>query len=389
MESLSFEFLNTHPIIHLLTPLGESVELCFADAPENFLIGQNNNAAILQISDNGRATVFVDNSNVSIYFDRIDNTTNAPHGFTVEFVNTTNIDFVNKSSLILKTHNESIYLDSSDCVISNIGNNNVLITMLGLNAMLTFSLSKVTTADASSKVMAQSVAIQSVDDGKLLIPASKRIPEFVISLYDDPDYQLIRPARFGVPVVSTVPAFVPDDSWSISVPQAEIDLMNLGVGTESRIVYFKVISDQTIDASIRSSLRLYIDLPSGTDTVVRQVSIPLEYLDSEDTNDIFIGQYTFHREDTVNYVDGFAYLSVKLPLRIQRNLPLFYQVSSDGLSFDTVYDFPARDAEVAADVVEPFSSTKTRAVLLTASKESESISGKKTRRKRVKETTAD
>jgi hypothetical protein len=70
MDTLSFEFLNTLPMINIVALPDVFVELSFTDAPENFFVGQNNNATILQISEESNATIFTDTSCVSIYFDR-------------------------------------------------------------------------------------------------------------------------------------------------------------------------------------------------------------------------------------------------------------------------------------------------------------------------------
>ena len=169
----------------------------------------------------------------------------------------------------------------------------------------------------------------------MIIPASKRIPEFIISIYDDADKNYPRPLRFGVPVISTVPS-LPQSGEALY--QEDKDLLELGVGTPVRKMFFLIISDQLIDVSLRDNLSLEIDLPSGTDTVEQTASVKLEYVNTFDTNDVFSCEYDFHKEDTVNYVDGFAYLSVKMPLRIQRNLPIIFQVSSDGSEFNTEID---------------------------------------------------
>lgn len=342
---LTFEAINGHAGFLLTSPLGDVVSVVFEEAPSNYFLGSTNDAVIYMITDDIRLTTYNSGGDIILHLEK---STNMPHSFTIKLVNLTKVELSGNDHAILHLANSKIYLDLIDSVIVNHSNEDITITMSGTEAQCQFS------AQATASIMtSKAVVIQSVDGSKLLIPASKRIPEFIISIYDDAAWKRPRPSRFGVPVISTVPGFIPDDSWEVTVPIADKDMMELGVGTESRTMYFRVISDQEIDASIRDNVKLEIDLPAGSDTVVETVSIPLTYdstlAGSQDTNEVFSGSYVFHREDTVDYVDGFAYLSVRLPLRVQRNLPLLFQVSTTGTPFEDPLD------SVPIDEVEPLS----------------------------------
>jgi len=325
--NLTFETLENGAGFMLTTPSSSSASVYFEDAPDDYLIGQTPDALIMQLSSEIRVTVFSDDG-IVLYMSK---DSEVPQSFTLRFENVHQIDS-SDASLVLHVENTHIYVEFSDCYVANLDSDNLTVTMQGAEAKMEFKIS-----DKAQNMSLRNVMFQSVDGNRLLIPSSKRIPEFIISIYDDADFKRPRPSRFGVPVISTVPGFVPDEWWGVDTPVVDKDLMELGVGTEKRKMYFRVISDQNIDVSLRNSLRMEIDMPAGVDTVVETVSIPLIYngtsSGSLDTNDVFEGDYDFHVEDTVQYVDGFAYLSVKLPLRVQRNLPLVFQVSTDGTSF--------------------------------------------------------
>lgn len=326
--NITFETLDKQPGFTLTTLSNNYVNVICSDAPEDYILGQTSEAIVFMISSDVRATAFTSEDAVALLLTK---ESNIPQSFSISFENIISAD-VKNNQIILYLSNAKIFVDINNCTVINTDSHSVTILMSGEDATIEF-YTQVKSVSASSSAL-RSVAMFSVDDGKMLIPPSKRIPEFIISIYDDEDCKRPRPSRLGVPVISTLPGFIPDDSWNITVPQVDKDLMNIGVGASSRKMYFKVISDQNIDGSLRDKIKLEINLPAGVDTVANNASIPLTYNSSSDVNDIFDGSYDFKKEDTINYVDGFAYLSVRMPLRIQRNLPLMFQISTDGTSFD-------------------------------------------------------
>lgn len=323
---LTFETLSGDAGFKLTTTSNNSVDVIFEDSPSIGHIGQTTSAIIFQASDDIKATSFISEGNVVLYLNK---TTSIPLVFSIKFEHLTSLTKNNENQIKINVNGSLIYVDFKDCQVINSDANSISVSMVDSEATIEFSTQLIAVVASSS------VSMQSVDENRMVIPPSKRIPEFIISIYDDSDKNYPRPLRFGVPVISTVPS-VPESGETIY--QEDKDLLEIGVGTPSRKMHFLVISDQLIDDSLRDNLSLEIDLPSGTDTVEKTASIKLDYVNTFDTNNVFSCVYDFHKEDTVKYVDGFAYLSVKMPLRIQRNLPLTFQVSSDGSWFETDVD---------------------------------------------------
>lgn len=323
---LIFETLTKEAGFRLTTPSNNSIDVIFEDSPTKEYVGQTQSAIIFQASENIKATSFISDGNVVVYFNK---NTNVPQTFSLKFKNTT-LTKVNDNQIKININGLIIYVDLKDCSIINNDIDSISILMGDSDATIEFS----TQINAIGSL--STVSIQSVDNNRMVVPASKRIPEFIISIYDDSSINYPRPLRFGVPVISTVSS-VPQSGETLY--QEDKDLLEIGVGAKSRRMFFLVISDQLIDESLREQLSLEIDIPSGSDTVKKTASVSLEYVKTIDTNDIFSCFYDFHKEDTINYVDGFAYLSIKMPLRIQRNLPLTFQVSSDGVVYEDTDGF--------------------------------------------------
>jgi hypothetical protein len=62
---------------------------------------------------------------------------------------------------------------------------------------------------------------------------------------------------------------------------------------------------------------------------------------SDSNRSVFHASYAFNKEDTVNYVDGFAYLSVYMPMEITANLSIAMGVTATGSPVaDTYQDDP-------------------------------------------------
>jgi hypothetical protein len=351
MESnlnLMFETLQNTAGFRLTTSSSNSVDVIFTDSPIVDFSGHTSSTVMFQASDEIKATVFNSDEKIVLYLTK--NTT-IPQAFSLKFNNIASITKIDDTHLKLNVYNSVIYIELQDCNINSIDNNSASIIVTNSDAIIQFSLKSLVVNSLTN------VTMQSLDDNRMVIAPSKRIPEFIISVFDDSEYNYPRHMRFGVPVISTVPT-VPQSGENIY--QEDKDLLELGVGTDSRKMHFLVASDQKIDAALRDNLTLEIDLPSGSDTVVETASIPLEYVKTVDTNDIFSCKYVFNKEDTVNYVDGFAYLSVKMPLRIQRNLPLIFQVTSDGTNYEdvdgtTVVEEASGGIDISEGEIQPLS----------------------------------
>jgi len=76
---------------------------------------------------------------------------------------------------------------------------------------------------------------------------------------------------------------------------------------------------------------LHIYLPAGLDTIQEPIAAEMSrQISTDSTRSVFHASYAFHKEDTVNYVDGFAYLSVYMPMEINTNLPIAMAVTTTG-----------------------------------------------------------
>ena len=168
------------------------------------------------------------------------------------------------------------------------------------------------------------------------------IPEFSIGVFDayNPDTQDFtrpRPLRLGVPVISTLP------TQGADLTQDEEDYLQVGIPPEERTMHFRIIASRLVETGLSegdlSQLKLKLWLPSGLDTVALPIDVPMYYLGTDTdfgqtgpspTQAIYRASYTFHREDTIRYVDGFMYLSVFMPLTVQMGLPVVFRVSGTG-----------------------------------------------------------
>jgi hypothetical protein len=169
---------------------------------------------------------------------------------------------------------------------------------------------------------------------KFYVAPNGRIPEWSIGVFDDSSFARPRPIRLGVPVISTVPTNGPN------LTVADTDTIQTGVGTPSRIMYFRIVSSEAVPPAISPQLLIY--LPNGLDTVSTPVVVPMQHVSDDTINGrtVYSASYEFHVEDAVNYVDGFTYLSVEVPLVVRRTLPLEINVGLNGTSPFATFDDP-------------------------------------------------
>lgn len=224
---------------------------------------------------------------------------------------------------------ESVSVSGEKCALSHHGEGTVGISTTGDNSLLTFAYSSVNALSASA------AAGLTLGGDSYAVSAGERIPEFSIAVFDDAARTAARPVRLGVPVISTVPVF------RDGLGESEMLMLEGGLGSEKRRMYFKIISSRVIPEDVEPVLRIY--LPGGLDTVLAPVSVSmLRETSSDPGRSVFHASYEFHREDTVEFVDGFAYLSVHLPMEITTELPVALDVTSDGAALvDGFLDDPA------------------------------------------------
>jgi hypothetical protein len=211
---------------------------------------------------------------------------------------------------------ETVSVTSDKSSLSFHGDGTVGISTIGDNSMLTFAYSGVSMFSAQSEPEGLSGEGYSVGPGE-------RMPEFSIAVFDDSTRSTPRPVRLGVPVISTVPVF------RDGLGESELVMLEAGLGTEKRRMYFKIISSRVIPEDVDPVLRIY--LPGGLDTVLDPVAVTMtRQASDDDSRSVFHASYEFHQEDTVNYVDGYAYLSVYIPMEVTAELPVTFDVTSDG-----------------------------------------------------------
>jgi hypothetical protein len=156
------------------------------------------------------------------------------------------------------------------------------------------------------------------------------MPEFSISCFDDSNFVYTRQIRQGVPIISTVPSFVDTNSST-----ADIQSYNNGKGTVSKTIYFRVICNkvmETISIGESSLMELKIYIPNGLDTVKPAIYRPMTLVSNDSTNNISIysANYDFYEQgnfDGIDYVDGYMYCDVQVPLTVQKSIPIEFDFS--------------------------------------------------------------
>jgi hypothetical protein len=176
------------------------------------------------------------------------------------------------------------------------------------------------------------------------VGAGDRWPEWAISVYDYKDasgtLRRPRPVRLGVPVISTVAT---EGDWTHNAkadyqgtstdnlePQEKFDIEQTRTGraARSRRIYFLAVCDNDINDQTPS---LLIHMPSGIDTV-RYTPETVSLQKYKGSARQWWGYYDFHQEDGQEFVDGYCYLSVALPMSVVRPLPLRLRYKATGFS---------------------------------------------------------
>lgn len=149
-------------------------------------------------------------------------------------------------------------------------------------------------------------------------------PEFSIGTFDDSSFTIPRQIRQGIPIISTVPSKITSSSDS-----ADIDSYNLGLGKDTRTIHFRIICNKILEDSLTfnqlSTLRLKIYLPAGLDTVRPAIYVPMYFVQklTAENYSIYRASFDFVKQgfyNGVEYVDGYMYFDVHVPLTIQKTL---------------------------------------------------------------------
>ena len=155
----------------------------------------------------------------------------------------------------------------------------------------------------------------------IFVPIGSRGPEFSLGIFDKiSPFSHPRPIRFGVPIISTVPAH------GESLTNTEQIYYDKGLGPDSKTMYFRLVCNQELDVDLPVKLLIY--LPNGLDTVTVPDSIDMTLISSPGDNSVYSGSYGFYKEDTTFTVDGFTYFSVYINTIQQISIPLKIQDQS-------------------------------------------------------------
>ena len=149
-------------------------------------------------------------------------------------------------------------------------------------------------------------------DSNIFVPIGSRGPEFSIGIFDHV-WTHPRPIRFGVPVISTVPAHGED------LTDEEQYYYDQGKGPKSKTMYFRVVCSQELSSDLPVKLLIY--LPNGLDTITNPIAVSLTKI-SVSGPSVYSASYVFYEEDTVFTVDGFVYFSVYVDIIQQIALPI-------------------------------------------------------------------
>ncbi len=166
--------------------------------------------------------------------------------------------------------------------------------------------------------------------GADIVDENTYMPEFSIATFDDEDFTIARPIRFGVPILSTVPASIGSSSVT-----SDINYYNTGKGNYKKTAYLRIICNkimENISVGETSIMTLKVYMPNGLDTVKTPLYVPMYLVSTDVTNNISIYSAThdFYIQgsfDGVDYVDGYMYFDVQVPLTVQKSMPVEFDFS--------------------------------------------------------------
>lgn len=302
MENLKINFdlkSNSFDILH-----GKGkINTVLMDAPVDSCIGSISQAVAYKIEDNYHIAVYADNNKINILY-----TQESPK------VRTVNIKIgrfdkfeYQKNKAIGKLKNINFVIDVIDGNI--IIYNNDILTINFSSSDLRIELYEIKEDD---NVKISSYFQPLTVDSNVFVPLGNRGPEFSIGIFDHA-WTHPRPIRFGVPVISTVPAH------GSGLTAEEQYYYDIGKGPKSKTLYFRVVCSQELSNDLPVKLLIYQS--NGLDTITQPVAVSLTKISASGPS-VYSGSFVFYEEDTVNTVDGFIYLSVYCDIIQQVSLPI-------------------------------------------------------------------
>lgn len=298
----------------------------------NFCIRNMLGAQIISAKGGNSITIRRDDLNIVVFKHeeslvvQFINKTASPEGYVMQFDNPVNA-LNNDTFNVVGDYNVFVISERSTCIVSE---NQLNIYPNGTHTIITMYVPK----DSLSAMSLSSLSLNAMSTGTYTVTNSDVLPEFSIAIYDDALRTTPRPMRLGVPVISTIPVY------RVGLSESELQILEIGLGSEKRTMYFKIISNVVIPDDVEPVLNIY--MPSGLDTISEPVPAEMtRQVSSDATRSVFYASHTFHTENTVDYVDGFVYLSVYMPMEINASLPIAMAVTETGDAIvDTYEDNP-------------------------------------------------
>jgi len=306
--------LNNHQAQIEITEGNNKLFLDFLSAPLDYLIAEDDSNISLFARKNVKCISFIKDESFFAIFKK---------------------DSAHKISLTLKINFDILIEAAQDKFLFGVGDTNYCIDFDGciyvlddsnnLSLTLNIDSASINIKKISNDFTEQNVKIMSLSD-PFLIDQTSIMPEFSIATFDDFNFTMPRLIRHGIPVISTVPSMITNTS-----SQADVDYYNQGLGPTSKKIYLRIICNSILESlsylEESPNLQLKVYLPNGLDTVKAATYQPMYFLSSDATNNISIyySTFDFYTQGTYNnidYVDGFMYFDVQVPLTVQKYMPI-------------------------------------------------------------------
>jgi len=263
----------------------------------------------IKIDDKFQINLLPEDDNLFFNFD---NSNNIKNSFSLNF----NYDILieAKFNSVLFAKDDYNYLLSSDDCLFEVDNEGVVIVIINDKS----SLLKLSYYNHHKKQ--DSFRTLSYAANATCITENDYVPEFSIATFDDSNFTISRPIRQGVPIISTVPSFVDGNSSA-----ADTSFFNTGKGNYNKTIYFRVICNkimENISPNDLSEMKLKIYMPNGLDTVKTAIYNDMYLVSNDSTNNysIYRSSFNFYIQgnyDGIDYVDGYMYTDVHVPLTVQ------------------------------------------------------------------------
>lgn len=299
---------------------GHKFEIELVSSPDNFSLLESD-ASLFLINEDVKCTIEKDDNKLKLTFNNEKFRSSAAG---IIFRNISSFSSVNENYSVINFGNKSLRAIGNDLHIDMDKSGLAVLRFMSLASTLIFE-------ESINEFKTSSVSALTALTSPLNISVGQRDPEFAIGVYDKFSSNVFtrpRDIRHGNPVISTVPTHGPD------LTTAELDAINEGLGFDTRTIYFKIVSDRIVEPAItqgeKSALKLKLSLPAGLDTVRDPISLSMYFVEHDNalspTMSIYVASFDFHKEDTINYVDGFMLMDVYCPMIVQESMPISFGI---------------------------------------------------------------